>query len=309
MELVYVPPGSLGNGETFPPSTWTPLASAAERHLVNKVYFAVPEEACATSDLDKIRELDKFPPRKRLVQFNDNSFELSPFPHGRERMVANRMHRAFGPDGHMTYDMAKLCAYLVKAKQAECVHRRMLSLNLPRPMTYKDQFRVDSVQRHFERGRNDFLSECCYHACHSDVVPVRPDEIALWDEWSTVISKDEIRRQPEIYVKFRVRKSRFQSLREWCHTIPDLTEKFDAFRTLAAFSSCGYVCTTTYRCSVCEFWNPKVKERSTCEDIWKLPVHVCHMGEMEYRHRLELLKLTAKFCQRQAKAAKLWPRL
>ncbi|CAN3352979.1 hypothetical protein DICA2_A03466 [Diutina catenulata] len=305
MDLGFIPPGSLGDGESPTLSTWP--------NTMRLYDFAVPDELSGASELEKLKGLDKIPPRKRLID-QGNSFELSPFPHDHKRLVANRVSRISGPDNHMEYDMAKLCAHLVMAKHAtRNFLPEALSRHLQRPVSWQDDIKIEYSRRRYERNRNDFLSEYCYRDCHSDVIPVRPDEIALWNEWSMINPQKRwgyhrrIGYMPLRFMRHDLRVRQFELLTNWCNTIPDVAEKYDAFRTLAAFSE-NLPLGRLFWCSVCEYWNPKPNERLEC-DVKAVPFHVCHMGKVEYLHRLELLKLTAKFCQRVVKTKYEYPKL
>ncbi|CAN3500235.1 hypothetical protein DICA1_C00628 [Diutina catenulata] len=296
MELAFIPPGSLGDGESVIRSIWNYRGT----HIPGVLNDARKHP----------HELDRYPPRKRLIP-KQGTIELSPFPHDRKRMVASRVRRGFGPDNHVDYMTAKLCAYLVKGKHAyEDYLPFARGGRRPRPFTKYDQFRMGYFTRLFERCRNDFLSEYCHQACNSDIVPVRQDEIALWDEWSKI----ENNRRPDYWDNFMslnssIRGPQYKLLLSWCHTIPDPTDQAEAFRTMAALTHTFWSCESTLWCPVCEMWEPKTTKRNECVSYKEFPSHTCSMGASEYRHKLELLKLTAKFCQRQAESRYVWPKL
>lgn len=296
MELAPIPPGGLGDGKAQR-STWQP-------HPL-RMDFAVPDEVSGAGVLEKANGLDAYPPRKRLLPMKSTSFELSPFPHDHKRLVANRARRAFGPDNHMKYDMARLCAYLVIAKHA--THHYLptaLGKRRRRPYRYRAQLLIEYMQRLYDRACNDFLSEYCYNACQLDVVPVRPDEIALWNEWNKYHDVE----RPDwgsMNLNDPIKPIQQELLTQWCHKIPDVADKFSAFRVLSGFRNNSPQ--LTLWCSVCEHWNPKASNRKTSEN--EMLLHVCRMGKVENHHQLELLKLTAKFCQKQVEPQYLWPKL
>lgn len=271
--------------------------------------FAAPKEVSNLWGVKRKQGLDRYPPRKRLAKENGMSDKLSTIPSHLKRKVATRARRGFGPDNRMEYDMAKVCAYLVRAK---AFYRLLLPMalgeSLPRPLTQFDHHEMIYLQWLLLRARNDFLSEYCHQVIDADIIPVRKDEIAEWHEiYTNSCSYNHFLLLASPMKTFEQRRQQKFRLARWCHGIPNAPDKYEAFRMLAAFVG-GRQLVETCWCPVCEIWEPKTEETLKLTGH-QLPVHHCKMGRNETYRRVGTLSLVAKFCERQAEDRYVWPKL
>lgn len=251
------------------------------------------------SEKQNVQLFKTCPTRRRLPRNECTSFEIAPFP-----QAANCLRR-----GTNDFHRARLCAYLVKAKVAYRDHLdEALGHGFSRPLSREDYFKKRYWQRFLLRSRNDFLAEYWRQANQLETIPVRRDEIALWDEWQNSAHGDVI----DTY-RHRCRKKipwagkQGNRLRRFCGiVVPDIVDAIEGYRTLCAFSS-GYCTTHIMRtCAVCLLWDVngeaahdcvsgEVLPISKCKGGYIVPVHTCQMGKTEYVHQMELLELTHKF--------------